>query len=78
MKIEYDKFKPSGKWYATEDIDVPNEFLFEYSAVNTYHFRNWLEEEIKKQMDKGWHAVMILTPENDKLLGFPMMVKRFL
>lgn len=70
MKVDFTFFKPSGKYYMEEKIEVD---VSGYDPQDYFSIRNDYVEKMKahRSIEEGMIAVSL---DSDKL-GFPMMVK---
>lgn len=70
MKVEFTFFKPSGKYYMEEEIEVD---ISSYDPQDYFSIRNNFIEKLKEHssVKEGMIAVSL---DSDKL-GFPLMVR---
>lgn len=82
MKYRVDFFKASGKWYTSEEIELPQELIQKADeAIGNedwgkaiYDTRQWVANHIKYYLNfEEMHAVVI-PPEGDDYIAYPMMI----
>jgi len=62
-------FKPHGKWYTEETIEVPQELTLKTSS-SIYELRNWLMDS---RPYKNEFIMVITDDEAIDYIGFPML-----
>lgn len=69
MKIKITLFKPSGKYYTEETVEIPVDGRLPDEPMPVPHVVDWLEQEYKGY--RGMHLVAML----DELPnGYPVMI----